>query len=70
MTIIIVILIAIVLFAFNEWAKYEIEKERLARVAYVNQKQNSKVGLCSECYYHRKLNYSKVENLWLCDKCE
>lgn len=70
MSIVVLIILAIILYSFSEWAKHEIEKERLARVAYVEKKQYSKVGLCNECYYHRKLNYSKVENLWLCDKCE
>lgn len=65
----ILILIGITLYAFNEWAKHEMEQERKARVEYVKQKQNAKVDFCAECYFHTNVEYIEEEKLWICDCC-
>ncbi|MRX54817.1 hypothetical protein GJU41_12615 [Bacillus idriensis] len=69
MTIFILTIIGVILYAFTEWAKHEMEQERKARVEYVKQKQNAKVDFCAECYFQKTVEYSEEENLWICDSC-
>ncbi|MDX8288856.1 hypothetical protein SLL00_03585 [Metabacillus indicus] len=70
MTQIVIVVITLVVYCFYEWSKYEREQERKARIEYVSQKQNSKIGFCAECYYHKSVSYSKEENFWLCNNCK
>ncbi|MCM3598683.1 hypothetical protein M4D55_24955 [Metabacillus idriensis] len=70
MTIFILTIIGVILYAFTEWANHEMEQERKARVEYVKQKQNSKIDFCAECYYKKTVTYSTGEKLWLCEGCK
>lgn len=60
----------VILFAFTEWIRHEMDQEKKARMEYVKQKQNTKTGFCSECYFHTTVEYIEEENLWVCKGCK